>query len=249
MKWIKKGSKTVLNEFIGSVKAKIITDPTKYDGGKALWLRRDVDYDLDHAIKFAEYEYRNNIRATYFLLHTAPYFDYSKEFKEKILLLDDMGHSIGFHNDILSCWHKNQEMGLNDFIPKPIKFLRKAAPPVNGTSCHGAKEHYDRKYFNYECWEEFDKKKNEGFDAICGFKPSLERYGFEYEAYFLPYTHYFSDSGNNWIGYVVNGQKPFERTALESPDNLGTKVIDKFNEAEEGLFQMLLHPCHWEEVL
>ena len=150
MKWIKKGSKTVLNEFIGSVNAKIIADPTEYSTGKALWIRHDVEKDLDHAIKFAEYEYKNNIQATYFLLHTPPYFDSSKELKEKTMLLKDMGMRVCFYKDLLSL-----------------------------------------------CYETF-------------------------------FTHKYSDSGEN---------------------DLGTKVIEEFNEAEEGLFQMLLHPVDWEEVL
>ena len=246
MTWIKKNSKTELLSFINSVEAPIIGPPTEYAGGKVLWLRHDVDYDLDHALWFAQKEASEGFAATYFLLHTAPYFDYSSDLVEKVLLLLEMGHQIGLHNDAISVWHKTGEHP-RDILTRPLDFLRGICPVI-GTSCHGAREHYDRGYFNYEVWKEWDRNENEGFCQVNCPQISLTKMGLEYEAYFLPYTHYFSDSGNNWVGYVVEGKKPFERTAAFSPGNLGTNVINEFNKADEGLFQMLLHPCHWECV-
>jgi len=108
---------------------------------------------------------------------------------------------------------------------------------VVGTSCHGYVECYNRKYFNYQVWSEYDSEKNEGFD-IRWPQFSLKEFGLEYESYFLP----------NDIGYVVDGQKPFERAALLSDKNIKQAVIMDFNKAEEGLFQLLTHPCWWEEV-
>jgi len=77
MSWIKRNSKTEYLEFVGSIEAKITTVPYAPQEKRALWIRHDVDKSLDHALRLAEYEYRNNIQSTYFLLHTNDYFDYS----------------------------------------------------------------------------------------------------------------------------------------------------------------------------
>ena len=256
MTWRKKGSKTEYLEFIRSIKGRRWSNPLRipsFSGGHSSWIRHDVDKDLLHALKFAEYEAKNNIHSTYFLLHTAPYFDYSFDFKMKLRALSHMGHGVGFHNDVLSVWWDRQSGGPDittvEEIEKALGFMREVVE-VKGTSCHGAREHYKRGYFNYEIWKECCKEKN----AVFGrYKEnfvtySLNEFDLHYEAYLLPYTHYFSDSGNNWIGYVVDGQKPFERTALESPNNLGSNVIEEFNKCKEGFLQVLTHPCHWEEI-
>ena len=248
MEWIKRQSQTSYLDFINSIEGQhIVTDSISVSRPKkSVFIRHDVDYNIDHALMLAEYEKENNIKATYFLLHTAPYFDYSPEFAEKVKRFEALGHKVGFHNDVLSVWYKNTSLVFWDIIKKPLDFLR-GLVDIKGTSCHGAREHYDRKYFNYQLWAQWTDKKNEGFPVRW---PQMSLYtpGFLYEAYFLPYTHYFSDSGNNWIGYVVNGQKPFERKALFSKENLGTKIINEFNNAAGGFFQVLIHPCLWERI-
>lgn len=249
MAWIKKGSKTEYLEFIGGIDAFIFKNPIGIMAAKkCCWLRHDVDYDINHALNFAEYEAKNERFSTYFLLHTAPYFNYSFDLKVKIRALSQMGHEIGLHNDIISVWYNS--LGTINFkqrIRDIIDFMESCDIRVTGTSCHGSKEHYDRCYFNYQIWKDFNINKNEGLGKDFG-SLFLKDVGLFYEAYFLPYTHYFSDSGNNWIGYVVDGQKPFERTALQSPNNLGSNVIEEFNKCDSGFLHVLTHPCHYEEV-
>lgn len=249
MKWMNKNSQTSYLDFIDSIEGCITTNPIiESRPKKSVFIRHDVDYNIDHALMLAEYEHEHNIQATYFLLHTAPYFDYSTSFAEKVRRFEALGHRVGFHNDILSIWHRGipQFFNLIDIVLKPLSWLR-GLVDVKGTSAHGAVEHYDREYFNYQLWTQWTEKKNEGFPVRW---PQMSLYtpGFLYEAYFLPYTHYFSDSGNNCIGYTVKGAKPFERAALFSKDNLGTKVINEFNRAPQGFFQVLIHPCHWLRV-
>jgi len=74
-------------------------------------LRHDIDGNIDSALKIAEMEYRHNINATYFILHTAEYYgttekNYEKHNEEIIPLLkklqDDYNHEIGWHNDLVT---------------------------------------------------------------------------------------------------------------------------------------------------
>lgn len=252
--WRKRGSKTEYLEFIGSIKNSHFISQTSLASGRierirkfsprTVLLRHDVDKDLDHALELAEYEAKNGISSHYFLLHTASYFDYSVSFKAKIKYLDSLGCGIGLHNDILGVWH-NTKQAPSEIIKKPLDYL-KSIVDVHLTSCHGYRECYDREYFNYQVFKEWDFAKNEGFD-IKWPQINLHQY-FLQEVYFSDYTHYWSDSGSNWIGYKVKGQKPFERRALEDPNNMGHNVIRNFNESDTGLLQVLVHPIHWQKV-
>jgi len=243
MYWKKKRGKTRYLDFIQSIQGRLVgSQLSNYD--KKFWIRHDVDYDLDQAIDLAWFEMDNGMMSTFFLLHTAGYFDYSYEFDRKITKLLAMGHAIGFHNDLLGVW---SEKGgdVYKILQPPLNFLRQITP-VTSTSSHGKREYYDRNFINYEVWQEYDSSQNEGYPVKWD-QISLKYVGLN-EAYFLPYTHYFSDSGGNWIGYQVDGQKPFERSALRSQLNIGSDIVEKFNECEKGFLQLLIHPEHWECV-
>lgn len=63
-------------------------------------LRHDVDNSLKDAVKFAELEFKNNVKSTYFiLLSTNLYNIFSKESRCMINDLKSMGHEIGLHFD------------------------------------------------------------------------------------------------------------------------------------------------------
>ncbi|MAE81554.1 MAG: hypothetical protein CMB80_02370 [Flammeovirgaceae bacterium] len=65
---------------------------------KFVFLRHDVDHSLDLAMKMAEIENRIGVRATYFVrLHSKKYNILSLESTQKLNLLKEMGHEIGFH--------------------------------------------------------------------------------------------------------------------------------------------------------
>lgn len=232
--FVKKGSKLSYTDFLNNIQ------------NKAYWIRHDVDIDLSHSLEFAKFEARSGIFATYFLLHTNPYFDYSDKFGKMVEEICSLGHTIGFHNDILSVWWTNKSKNILDLLNKPLTFLRKFSE-IKGTSCHGNASHYEKKYINYQVWKEYNFEKITGME-IKWPQLSYKEVGLEYEAYFLPFTHYFSDSGNNAIGYVVDGFKMFEKEALFSKRNIGFKVVDEFNKSNSGFLQILVHPEHWVKV-
>ena len=71
-------------------------------------LRHDVDTRLDNALELATIENRLGLRATYFVLHTAEYWRDPQLIKKLHRLQDDLGHEIGWHNDLvtLQCVHR-----------------------------------------------------------------------------------------------------------------------------------------------
>jgi len=224
---------------------------------KIVLLRHDVDVSIDRAIEFAKFEYEHEIHSTYFLLHSAKYFDYSEAFAQKCKDIIRYGHDIGLHNNILTVYFKVNKVkkkkkkrkkieSIDKIIRRPLEFLRTNGIKVIGTSCHGHKHCYlPNGYYNYEVWEEFDPKKNEKRSERKIDKVSLKTYGLLYETYFIPYDYYLSDSGGKWGGkIIVKGQpKPFERTLISNKlkDNIGLKVLEKFKISSEGVIQILIH--------
>ena len=65
---------------------------------KSILLRHDIDFSLDHALKFAEIEKSLNIQATYFVRTHCKYYNaLSYSSKEILNKLESMGHIIGLH--------------------------------------------------------------------------------------------------------------------------------------------------------
>lgn len=72
-------------------------------------MRHDVGVDIYMAMQFAQIENLLNIPTTYFILHTASYYhpenDYSthnNSILRQMEYIQDLGHEIGIHNDLLT---------------------------------------------------------------------------------------------------------------------------------------------------
>jgi hypothetical protein len=67
--------------------------------GFALW-RHDLDFSVHAGLKFAQIEYRENVRATYFIhLHSYFYNPFEPDVAKTILQIHELGHEIGLHVD------------------------------------------------------------------------------------------------------------------------------------------------------
>jgi len=220
---------------------------------KSIILRHDIDYNFESAIEIAKIEKKAGFRSTFFLLppgsHKSLYFDYSKKFIKKCKKIRGLGHDLGLHNNFFTN-HLNTNQDLKVTLRKPLDFLRKNGIEICGTSCHGDPLCYNVEYYNYEIWKEFDSLKNEMLNTREFDKVSLSDFGLLYEANFLDYEFYLSDSGGKWTGIVVDKEKPkyFERSLAKSKENIGIKVVGEFKKAENGVFQILTHPYWWNIV-
>jgi len=190
---------------------------------KTLIIRHDVDMSLNHALKFATAESIMGIHSTYFLLHTAKYFDYSRTLLKKCERLLDMGHDIGIHIDM----EVNKSPMF--FLSKPLRFLRKHGIPVNGASLHGSRK----------------RKRETGIDTMRMWNDNfLEPLGLEYEAYHLKGNAYLSDCGSKWLGFVSEEGDTFAN--MQEYPNLELRVSQIFREMNHGLMQILIHPYWWD---
>lgn len=200
-------------------------------------IRHDVDQSLDHALRFARTEYINDIRGTYYLLHTKRYFDYGPELISKCKEFIALGHSIGLHNNAMTVWLTSKR-SISEIIEEPLNFLRSNGIPVRGTAAHGDQMCRRANYSNYEVWAECPSKRH-NFKV---FSPvSLAAFDLEYEAYFIR-TFHISDGGNkftcrtNLSGFLDCNQKTIEG------------IVSGFNKLKSGVLQVSIHPIWWEVI-
>jgi len=216
-------------------------------------LRHDVDHDLDIALEMSFWEKEMGFRATYFLLHTAEYWNQEK-FLDKALQIQDFGHEVGLHLNAITEWLRGEISDPLKRIRDVLELLRSAGLRVQGVSCHGDRLCYEKNFINYWLFSELRPEdpaqietglNAEGIRAVENepwitypnshtltrkdgrelplWSVSMERVGLAYEALHVPFDSYFTDSHGGW-----------ER----SPDPLDRDLTT-------GRHQVLIHPIHW----
>ncbi len=116
-------------------------------------LRHDVDYDLDLALELGYWEQTKGCRASYYLLHTADYWKDSR-FIDKCLQLQDFGHEVGLHLNVLTEWMSGGISDIQKHLSDLLKPLRNGGVNITGFSAHGDKACYANHFINYWCFSE-----------------------------------------------------------------------------------------------
>ncbi|AQT69608.1 hypothetical protein STSP2_02802 [Anaerohalosphaera lusitana] len=225
----------------------------KQPASNMIALRHDVDHDLDLALEMAWHEHDRNCAATYFLLHTAPYWQ-DPHLIEKCLQLQDFGHEVSLHINALTEWYAGTIDDVAKSLQNILMPLAEAGVKVKGISAHGDKACYHQSFINYWCFAEFkpdDPSISENGLSAEGIKVidpafqipypeseilrradgqtfdlwslSASEIGIEYDACHLQFDKYFTDSGGNWI-------------RSENPLSI---------DLSEDRHQILMHPIHW----
>ena len=208
------------------------------DPGKVVvGIRHDIDLNPFKALDMARIEHKFGFRATYFILGTA---EYNGSFKGSTLVrskgigylyreLSETGAEIGIHNDLLTImilYHIDPFK----FNKSELSYFRSLNIPIYGTASHGS-EIAKKTVQNYQIFSDFAKSDSiayEGRKYPVG-KYSLEKYGYKYEAYFINFNIYLSDSRGKW-----NDPQGF------------SGVMKKLGESKPGdRIEMLIHPVWW----
>lgn len=117
-------------------------------------MRHDVDHDLDHAVRFAEWEAERGYRATYFVLHTAWYYEDRDALQQGCQRLVELGHEVGFHSNVTVLaaeqfparrrWHasakrlsREVEDVMEDILSQELHHLREMDLEIVGLASHG----------------------------------------------------------------------------------------------------------------
>jgi hypothetical protein len=159
-----------------------VTEPARTIVG----LRHDVDARLGSALRMAELERAEGLRASYFVLHSAAYYRHDAAFAAALRRLQELGHEVGLHNDLVT------QQRLHGVDPGPylcaeLDWLRGEGVDVVGTAAHGSMDAAVAGYSNYDVFSQL----------------SALDFGLEYEAYHLGEDRYYSDArfderGRRW---------------------------------------------------
>jgi hypothetical protein len=198
-------------------------------------LRHDVDFSLDAALTTARLEHARGIRATYYILHTAPYYD------EEVLpalrtLQDDYGHEVGWHNDLVTLQCVNG-VDARAYLARELARLRSAGIDVRGVAAHGSYWGHRLGYDNTYFFSDFDEvtpafPNREVVRGVTVPKGTLAEFGFAYDANHLAFDRFYSDAR-------------YDRAGLRwTPDALD---LASLVEGERAV--LLVHPDHWDASL
>jgi hypothetical protein len=216
-------------------------------------LRHDVDYDLDLALEMASVEQECGARATYYILHTAEYWQ-DPLLVEKCLQLQDFGHEVGLHNNLIFEWITGQSDDIATRLTELLTPFREAGVDIVGVASHGDRLCYEHNFSNSWLFAELrpedphaeldglsaegvpvsDKDRHvsyppdhrlrrDGSEVLDLWQLSLADYGLMYDASFVQHDRYFTDSGGGW---------------KRSPDPAACDL-------RHGRSQILMHPIYW----
>ena len=200
-------------------------------------LRHDIDFNPFKALEMAKIEQLSGIRATYFILSTSDY--YGRIVDSKVIRTAGMEHlykeihatgaEIGIHNDLQAVMIT---YGADPFVfnKEELSFYDTLKIPIYGTAAHGSPISKTVGP-NYQIFSDFARTDSvllPGRKYPVG-KKSLAEFGFQYEAYFLDFNYYFSESGGKW----------------NDPDGLAG-ILKKLESCKPGdRVQILVHPDWW----
>jgi hypothetical protein len=159
---------------------------------RVIGMRHDVDNYILPAVSMAEWEESRGYRSTYFILHTADYWQDKKLLQESLHAIHE---AIREGDDPL------------DIAQWAVDELRGYGYDVRGVVAHGDKACYEHHFINDEI---FTESRRPGYGAadrvVAGVKLepiSRAELGFDYDPNWLPRSEYVSDSGGQW-------SQPFE---------------------------------------
>lgn len=192
-------------------------------GEGGIGLRHDVDSRLESAMRFARLEHDRGLRATYFVLHTAEYWD-APGLLPSLGRLQAMGHEVGIHHDLVTL-EKLDGVDPGERLRADLERLRNAGIDVRGAAAHGSPWCGRLGYHNNYVFAGWDEPLEAFPDVSVRRKLRPADFGLEYEAYHLGEDAYFSDArfdgGGRWH------PRAFRVEA-------GQRAI------------VLTHPCHWD---
>jgi hypothetical protein len=215
---------------------------SRFDDTKVIvGLRHDIDFNPFKALEMAKIEEIYGIRSTFYFLATAEYYGHfnkntlirSPEMGKLLKEICKTGAEIGIHNDLLSIIIDHK---LNPYLfnRDELEYYKSLKIPIFGTASHGSP--LSKKTIpNYQVFSDFATSNVVEFNGTKYpiWQHSLKDYGFQYEAYHIPYTLYLTDTGgmwNDWEGF--NG------------------ILKKLESSKPGdRIQILVHPDWWGRSL
>jgi hypothetical protein len=181
------------------------------DSPDVVGMRHDVDDNrgaLETAVRLAAWEASRGYRSTYFVLHTARYWETSR-FPHALDQIANLGHEIGIHaNAVAEALRTGGDPA--EILAAAIEQLRRWGHDVVGVAPHGDKACRDESgglvFVNDEMFAECARPELGAADRylrlgsrVLKLAPRpLADFGLAFESYRLPHGRYLSDTGGRW---------------------------------------------------
>jgi hypothetical protein len=195
-------------------------------------VRHDVDNHIEPAAAMAAWEAENGYRSTYYILHTAPYWQDKPKLRYYVEEIASHGHELGFHVNAITAAIQTGGDPLA-ILAAAVTELRSFGFPVRSVVAHGDNACYQYGYINDEIFTESARPDfGEPTRTIAGLfdlaPVPRATFGFDYDPNWLERGMYLSDSGGKW-------SQRFEDVAAAFP-------------YEDGMLHLLVHPDWWAEA-
>jgi hypothetical protein len=201
------------------MKAHALVAMEDIDGAAAMTIgmRHDCDNVIAPAVHMAEWEAERGYRSTYYILHTAPYWNDKPLLREALFAIADCGHEIGIHNDALTVALQTGRDPA-DVLHEAIDELRSYGHTIRSTVAHGNSlcgvAHYVNDEMFVGCqrpaYGPADRTLEHGGRQVTLLPRPLAEFGLDFDANWLPRGDYLSDSGGRW-------SQPFDEVAGAFP--------------------------------
>ncbi len=254
------------NDFLDLVKLPLIyMSEMKNASQQCYAIRHDVIHDINAALLMAEAESQRGYKSTYYLLTPGSYggetnyygtlrdgmIAHDPELVHKCRRFIDLGHEIGFLNEVLSLAFRFKQSPA-DILKRETEFFVQNGIPLVGTASHESSLAHELEYMNLEIFEDCFKPgwergrivEYEGWQ-IRLHSLKLIDYGFHYEASSLQKDARISDFGSQWVGKI--GER---RIKDYLGDSFGKEkfceMLTWLDSADIHSLQIQVNPCHWD---
>lgn len=171
-------------------------------------MRHDVDDNagsLETAVKIAEWEAERGYRSTFFMLHSASYFE-SSRLAPALERIAELGHEVGIHANAIATALRVVDADPDEILADGIGVLRELGHEVVGVAAHGDELCRRSGFVNDEQFVECARPEMGAPDRVVTFgevrvklapRPFAD-FGLLYDTHRLPHGRYLSDSGGSW---------------------------------------------------
>lgn len=175
----------------------------------------------------------------------------------------DMGHEVGLHNDLITLALATRRQP-GEFLDQIVEEFTRRGIPLVGSAAHGSRICREIGYMNYQIFgdlqtaqvavdyqdsadlfEKFSESQVErDGHVVRKFELSMADYGLAYEANFVPWEIYVSDSSARWSLWQGEQLTRFDKFTPRQrmADQLAALLEAK---SPRGAVQCLVHACHW----
>ena len=186
--------------------------------------------------------------------------------------LIDLGHEVALHNDLISLALATRRQP-GEFLEQIVEAFTRKGMPLLGSVAHGSRTCRDLGYMNYQIFEELQQvhvavdyqNSPELFDRfrepmvsldgheVRKFGLRMADFGLKYEANFVPWEIYLSDSSAHWSIWHLKADASVDLTRFErhaSAEQMREQLQRLLGGKQAGsAVQCLIHACHWGPLL